>query len=219
MTDRHPLGRDTHRDKRFAKVGPRAVLTSALPPVLQFGLCICILLWSTGCGTERQTANGAWERDFELAMREATSDFERGALADGEISRAEYEEAVSRYVECANGAGLVVTPIPIGGYYNYEVTGPTNDDVMSSCGKGTTRLIESLYVGMLTNPNQVDYHELMVQCFRDAGLVGPEYSADDYRNLGVVVDGNGASTPGTGSLPFDDTDPRFTACLVNPSAR
>lgn len=185
---------------------------------------LLLVLALAACGNgggQGTSADGVWAADFDLAREAATTEFEREALQDNEVSRAEYEEAVGRYVKCLNDGGLAAKAIPAadGSYYNYEVAGETDDDLMTSCALGTTRQIESLYVGQLTNPNQIDASELMVQCFRDRGLIGDDYSVDEYKALGTVVDSDGFVTAGTGSLPFDDTDPRFLLCLSNPSKR
>src|SRR5437762_5310427 len=97
------------------------------------------------------------------ADRQATSDFERQVFADGRVTEAEYEEAVDRYVRCANERGVEVTKLrQPAGYYGYTYTEvPAADGILSSCAEGTTVLIEPIYVAMVTNPQAADMDDLI----------------------------------------------------------
>ena len=61
---------------------------------------LCVLttaIAGAGCSGPA-TATNPYSEDFRQAKEFATSDFERAVLEDGEITRAEYEEAMQRYV-------------------------------------------------------------------------------------------------------------------------
>lgn len=144
---------------------------------------------------------------YEEALRAATSDFERAVLGDGEITRAEYEEAVERYVSCMADAGIEVGLHEQGGYYTYSsAAAPGFDATHDRCAEGTTLLIAGLYVARLTNPGAEDYDELIVACLIRAGLVEADYTAERF---------TADATDQT--LPFDDASAGFDGCMANPT--
>jgi hypothetical protein len=171
-----------------------------------------------GCAGSEPATDHPYRADFEAASGQATSDFERGVLGDFEISRAEYEEAVDRYVRCASDLGVQLSAVPQGGYYVFEhVAASTSaaqsvDGVVRQCRAGTIDLIEPLYVGLLTNPNKEDRDQLVVACFIDKGLAPEGYTVEEFR--GDRGSGQEQRPP---DFPFDEQDPRFIECMVNPS--
>lgn len=161
------------------------------------------------------SAGGAYAAQFEQARQAATSDFERDVLADDEITRAEYEEAYQRYVDCMAGKGITVSLLDQGGRYFVSVAAEDDEAFQDeereegSCVEGTTALISPLYVQILTNPNQEDEDELIVACLIDLGLADPSFTAEQWKELGAQ--GQNAQ------WPFDKEDRRYGACLLNPS--
>ncbi|MFC6080652.1 hypothetical protein [Sphaerisporangium aureirubrum] len=149
--------------------------------------------------------------DLERARKQAVSDFEKQVLADREITRPEYDEAVRRYVSCMKAHGLGFEAV-LGdyGYYTYVETpsSPRHDAIHLVCRRGTTFLIESLYTEIITNPGHRDLDELRAACFVRKGLAPKDYSGDSSK-----ADGR----RGYEGAPFDKEDPRFQQCLANPS--
>lgn len=86
----------------------------------------------------------------DQAKEQSTSEFESEALADDEITRDEYEQAVSLYMDCLTDAGLDATAEQQpSGLYQYAIRydeGTTEADPAEySCALGTTYLVEPLY--------------------------------------------------------------------------
>jgi hypothetical protein len=181
-------------------------------PVTALAACLVVglLVGCSASGGESDAPN-PYRGDFELALASATSDFERQVLADLVISRAEYEEAVARYVECANDGGVELEAVPQGDYYVYRHAGMGSsdiDEVLDGCSQGTVALIEGLYIATVTNPNREGIDELRVACLKRQGLVDDAYTVDEY------VAARSASPP---AFPFDPEDPRARECRINPS--
>jgi hypothetical protein len=119
------------------------------------------------------------------AARQATSEFERKVLSDGRITRDEYDEAVHRYVACANSRGIPMTAQleePSHAYFEYTVSNPSpaGQSIMDACTKGTTALIEPLYTEMVMNPTHTDLNALTAKCLIRKGLAPKSYSGRDF---------------------------------------
>lgn len=165
----------------------------------------------------------AWAAEFELARAAATSDFERQVLADDEITRAEYEEAVQLYVECAHDAGVDISPVEQDGAYIYAVDGLIDDAtdlVLDDCAVGTTMQIEGLYSSIATNPDNEDWWGLFLRCMKDSGLVEEDATLAEVQQAiaisSVTSDGE-VVEQGEWSAPFPDDDPAFVACFTDPA--
>jgi len=128
----------------------------------------------------------------------------RSVLSDGKISRAEYVETVDDFVSCVRKQGVDISAKEQFGYFTYEVKDRAADDQIAACS-GSIATIEAIYVEVLTNPEAVDYSQLVVSCLRRAGLVSSEYTS-------AQLDADSSS----GSMPFDASDPAFTRCSKNP---
>ncbi|RCV55492.1 hypothetical protein [Marinitenerispora sediminis] len=155
---------------------------------------------------------------FEQARASATSDFEREvfdrAIENGEISADDYEEAFSRYRQCAQDAGLEESyERQPDGIYQIQPS-PFEDDTASQryqdlsieCADGTTMRIEALYRTQISNPDLLeDGREVTLQCLVEAGLVPADYTVEqlheDFQN-------------GFEDAPFDPMDATAQDCLV-----
>ena len=173
--------------------------------------CLLVTLLVAGtsaCGaTGSDAPKGPYSADIQQAKAKTTSDFQRQVLADGKITRAEYEEAVDRYVSCMNSHGAEISKtLNSAGYYYYSQPGVASPSSWTTkCADDSTGFVESLYVQMLRNPNHIDENELMAQCLvrsrlAPAGYTGKKYAEDQKA-----------------AFPFSADDPRFNACLDNPS--
>lgn len=176
----------------------------------------------TGCSNTTRLEPSPYASWFEDAQRQATSQFEKDALADGEISRAEYEEAMQRYVACIADNGSNVELEDQTGYYIYVISGDTDlyDRVADGCREGTIRFIETLFVETFTNPQNMDFDELTAQCMVALGVVNPPFTKENFLE---TMNRSGAETTNVDPLPIDPrsqeimNDQRTQNCMSNPS--
>ncbi len=158
------------------------------------------------------TGGGSYASLFEQARQQATSDFEREVLADDQITRAEYEEATQLWVECLAGKGVEVKLQDQGGYYTAGVPAENSEGFEENsdlCAEGTTAVIEPLYIQILQNPGNEDPTELIVACLIETGLADSSFTVEQWNEL--------SSQGQNAQWPFDIEDPRWGACLTNPS--
>ncbi|MGC4108258.1 MAG: hypothetical protein QM753_18210 [Thermomicrobiales bacterium] len=171
-------------------------------------------------------SDNPYAREFADARERATSDFERGVLADDLITHAEYAEAVDRFITCMHDAGFDVVAVPspdVPGMWWYESRIPDvsmastpateayladQNEAFDRCSTGTTFQIESLYHAILTNPTNADPATLSVECMKLTGLAKDDYTTDDFTE-------NFAQEGGT--FPFEVADARFGSCINNPN--
>lgn len=189
--------------------------------------CVAALTLLTGalaaCSSP-EPARGPYAADIELARAQASSDFEKDVLADAKISRAEYEEAVQRFVTCVNTSGAKVATEDQSGYYIYRVDGDVEayDGVRDKCQKGTNGLIEALYVDQLTNPDKRPLADLMAACFRKYGVAPPNFTTEDMKPLlSSQQDLVAANDPGGDWEGYDfdpSTNPKASDCFSNPAS-
>lgn len=176
----------------------------ALPVVLTAAFLL------QGCDHDSQKSAASPYHDIILQERSnATSDFERSVLEDGEITRAEYTEATQRYVDCMTDQGLSASREDHYGVFTYRIDNltPAQDKIATDCSLGTTFIIEGLYTGILQNPQQGDPREPFVRCFIASGLVDEDYTAEDYSS---------DTSSKRAHFPFDTEDPRYLECMYNP---
>ncbi|GIF10103.1 hypothetical protein [Actinoplanes teichomyceticus] len=175
------------------------------------GTLVALLAATSGCGgsDEKVSSKDPYAAEVRQAQQQAKTDFERQVLADGAVTKAEFDEAVQRYVKCAKDRGVEIEPIAVGGYYNYRtVKSDESEAVSTECGTGTTRLIEPLYVDRLMNPEKKDMDELTLACLRKNGVVPDGYTVEQFKK---------AAEQGFSGAPFDPDGAKFQACMANPS--
>ncbi len=163
-----------------------------LATVLSFGVA--------ACGGGQASFEGPYANDFQYYMDHATSDFEREVLSDGVITRAEYEEANQRYLTCMyefyppDGPDRAKNfPNRTGTYdhgieFSWEHSQSADfEDLLAlyqvredSCMKDNVLDIHLLYGRILDNPEGITQESLEVQRLIACGLVGPEYSINNY---------------------------------------
>ncbi len=165
-------------------------------------------------GCSGSAANdGPYAEDFEGARSHATTAFERDVLDDGAISRAEYEEAFQRFGVCLQAAGQDATFETQAGFMTFSIAGRGRtaqdvDAVVSQCQKGTTELIEPLYISVVRNPQNEYYWDVVVRCLQRKGLVDAAFTAEDYLHY---------FRDQAGSVPFDPEGTDAQLCASNPS--
>ena len=178
---------------------------------------ILAALLCAGCSTAHQTpqATSPWAAEVSAAALRASSDFERQVLGDGEITRAEYEEANQRYVACAKAEGVDIDLIDNDGFYTYSVrVSEQGDQVQMRCAIGTVRIIAGLYEDVQQNPLKQDPDELTIQCLVRIGLEQPGYSLEDYEADRDAIYGKGRGSSSPGELTPKEN--RFLDCVSNP---
>jgi hypothetical protein len=169
-----------------------------------------------GCSSSVGSASrNPWRSTILAAAKNANSSFERQVLADGTITKAEYQEAVHRYVACAQDHGLVFdAAIQTSGLYQYSLSGQTaasatsRQPVLDGCARGTTALIEPLYGDLVQNPNKKDLMLVFAECFVRKGVAPHGYSSGDFKRDAAA---NFVNPSLNARSPF------FAACLQNPS--
>lgn len=174
-----------------------------------------VVMAVAACGSEdvEAGAGGPYRAQIVQARQQAASDFQRDVLADGTITKAEYDEAVNRYVQCLGDKGVAVTAADNGGgYYQYAVASGQDAKFQQwsdPCAKGTTDLIEDLYIQMLTNPSGGDIDDAVAACLVRKGLVDKSFTGSELKRLN-------AADPRGENLPYDSADPEAIACETNP---
>lgn len=169
----------------------------------------------SSCSAAPERPDDPYATVIENASAQATSDFERSVFADRQVTRPEYEEAVTRYVRCAHEHGVQLSTIPQAGYFVYTFPdGGDADAVLSRCVDGTTALIEPIFVATLTNPHRDDMDDLIAACVVRSGLATPGYTGAQIKAEKEAARRAGREI----NLPFDEEDPRFAACMADPTA-
>lgn len=160
---------------------------------------------STGCAAATSDTSNPYAALFEQARSQATTDFERAALEDDEITRAEYEEGVNRYVECMASQGASVSPIDQFGYFVFETSdSAAYERADPQCRLGTIEHVEPLYVDILTNPQMQPHLVLVAECLTARGVVEPGFDDADLQRALDEEDSAVAAAP------------EFAECMANP---
>lgn len=171
------------------------------------------ILVLAGCNSPSIASNSPYREDFEIAINEAESQFQRDVLADFAISFAEYEEAAVRWVQCVEAAGYSASFERQGELHQYSTSGAGSEGAADSCRESTLAHIEPLYAALVWNPEKKDWDELYAECLVDRGVVTEPFSGADYREAEMEY---GPDDP---RRPWKDDDPEARACFDNPSAR
>jgi hypothetical protein len=185
----------------------------------RFGAAIALLLLLAlpACSKKTKAPTGPWASQIAASKRQASSEFERRVFADNTITRAEYEEAVHRYITCLNGRRVQMSADQQSdGTYQYSAPGPADsarDAAMAACSHGTTELISPLYTGILQNPKHVDPYVAMAACIVKKGKAPAGFTGAQLKDLlGRYNSMN--DIPAT--APINGKDQTVVACLRPP---
>lgn len=153
---------------------------------------------------------------YEMAKDAATSDFEREVLADGEVTREEYEEAHQLWLECVQrvyppdgdptakliaqddgtyGYALHFEAEPDEGSLYDERGNEIHQGVFDECMVGTIAEIAAVYNDTVALAEVQSYSALAVECLRREGIVDDSYTEENYRADGAAA--SESASPGT----------------------
>lgn len=172
--------------------------------------------------------------EVRAAASKVSTQFQRDVLKDGVVTRAEYLEAMNRYVSCMADYGLKVILTDHNGYYSTAIASDhrlTEEDNAAEfgCVSGSIMYIGDLYQRSIIDPDNRGYENQVYDCAKGLGVIPPGYTEQNYlvdttRNaVAVHVGPNGEiiDAPTTDvappPFPFDYNDPRYTACQANPA--
>lgn len=178
----------------------------------RYGACALILVTGlAACGQGQSVdSEDPWSPEFERALLESTSDFEREVLNDGEVTRAEYDEAVGLYLECLRDQGLAIDAhADNNGIYSYSFVGSDTDfydEIDFECRPGTIEIIEPLFIEVERNPANLPPLVRFTECLEGEGLIEAGTEPEEVERLLNEQDH---------SLPIDvDTDfEKIAVCL------
>lgn len=145
---------------------------------------LAFVISSCGVASENDKA-GMYESDWNYAIQNASTDFERNVLKDREISRDEYVEALDMYVACIHDSGAEVALEENAGVFYYAIGANTKlyDENADRCSQGTKDLIEPLYLNELTNPEKLDYDLVTASCLVARKVVDEPFTGADLIQL------------------------------------
>ncbi|OII15836.1 hypothetical protein BIU97_14335 [Curtobacterium sp. MCBA15_009] len=188
-------------------------------------LVVTIALASTGCATipaepGRPSARtdvtlehaGPWSDEFKAALDDGASDYEASILADGRITTEEVEGAHEQVRRCLADSSLGITYDPDGGFrlhpFDREVDEGFfgwSDPILRACEKRYDEYVTYLYEQTRRNPERLDDAEITVPCLRKAGLVGRDYTEQQWRE---DLDAD--------TLPHFELDDKARQCMLDP---
>lgn len=151
---------------------------------------------------------GPYADAFASHYRDATSEFAKEALGDGEISEAEFTESLSRFKRCLSDSGITMTVFNFDGSYSTKSDPSVSSDeghaIATRCSRSSDEdLIVSLYTWVRQNPRNEDENKLVAACLASEGVVPSTFTGEHY-----------SEALETGDLPFGD-DPRAQTVLAS----
>ncbi|WP_144710195.1 hypothetical protein [Curtobacterium pusillum] len=152
------------------------------------------------------------DRRVPGCTRRRSVPFEERILADGSVTPEEVEAAHDRVRRCLADSGLGINYDPDGGFELQSLDGKypdgffeRSDPILRSCEKRADEYVTYLFEETRRNPERRDDAEITVPCLQAAGLVGKDYSEQQWR------DDYDADT-----LPFDSTSDEAVQCRLDP---
>lgn len=152
--------------------------------------------------------SGPWADLFRSAYSAATTDLQRTILADEKITDQENNEVRTAFVSCMAGFNVQVELQERDSIKSQAPAGMTDEkyeEISKECRTETSSQISGLYFQINRNPENKDEFAIMADCLSRSGLVEKGYSAKDYESGFSAQD-----------FPFDETDPRYRACGLDP---
>lgn len=140
---------------------------------------VALAVAPSGC-TASPEFEGPWAAEFESAYADATTDFQREVLADGQITRDEYAEATDRYVQCMDDRGFDVEISDNDGLNGYAFREEPGIEAASDECFVELIPIEALYGSTFGNPDNRPPSELYAECFVRHGFAEPGFTGADW---------------------------------------
>jgi len=169
-----------------------------------------------GADAETPPEISTWVRNYVdgLLADPNLSAFEREVFADFIVTDEEYREAETRFSQCMEDRGWIVTFEP--GYSTLVVAAPGNsaspvgpgyDAVFEACQTGTLGQIQPVYLEAKYNPQSLSLTEQIRACFADLNnpLVNAMSDEQLFDFLNAVAEGRERVEPSEG------------VCIIDPS--
>ena len=144
--------------------------------------------------------SGPWASEFERVYQEATNDFVRRIVADGELTLPEMREAAVRTMECFESVDAIFRIVEIG-YGAFSVTfdvpdGMTVEEALNVFTTEESVACEAEYFNELwglwnlirANPDAVDLDVLTAECLIRHGLADSGLTGRKFREAASVCD-------------------------------
>lgn len=140
---------------------------------------------AAGAATSVPAFSGPWAEQLDSRYRNAGSDFERSALADGRITDAEFAQTKDRLSTCFSDHGITFRGFDAVGALQYKLgTGMSSgrgNQVVTECSASSgENSIGFLYFQMKRNPENLANDLIISRCMVANGAVPVSYSAKDY---------------------------------------
>lgn len=185
-------------------------------------MSVALVVLCGGCaGNEQKPVTGAWGAEWEDARKNASSEFEKAVLSDGEITQDEYVEAMDLYVECIEDNGSAVSLHESAGVFSYEIGADIAhyDAVADKCSEGTSGIIEPLYLDSTQNPNKLPWKTVIADCLVARGVANEGFTGNDLDSLRdkAVENDDGSYSDPIADQILGSTE--YEECMMNPSFR
>lgn len=167
--------------------------TGAMAVMVLIAGCVTTEGEYDGGSTGEEKLAGSLSELFEQALDDETNPFvidvlDR-AIETGKIAQEDYDEAHRLYRVCMSDAGYEESYEQLANG-SYKIAPPALDgqeaveeymSVGSDCSDELAP-VESLFILQQGNPDLLaDPEQVVVQCLNEAGLVGADYTAEDFR--------------------------------------
>ncbi|WP_353708225.1 hypothetical protein ABRQ22_00700 [Cellulosimicrobium sp. ES-005] len=166
----------------------RRVAAAALAALVPL-LAACGTPDSVGSSVDDGTAvdvpafDGPYAAEFTAFYSDAGSDFARQALADEEITDAEYAEMEEKFRTCLEAEGVTFSGFEPDGSYEASPLPDGSDpyEVVKTCERESSAdTVGALHDIMASNPDNLDVPTIMAECLVRREVVPAGYAADDY---------------------------------------
>lgn len=159
-------------------------------------------------------AAGPWADAFREALDADVSDSEARVLADGRVTTQELEDAHTKVDKCLRDSELTISYFADGGFEVGSTVGksPSNDigrtnKILEACESKFDQSITFLFEETRRNPGKLDDAKITVPCLRKAGLVGRDYTEEQWRK-----------DQDADAFPFDSMGEQAKQCALDPLA-
>lgn len=136
-------------------------------------------------GGDALHVTGPWATDFADAYSRATTEVERAALQDGEISAQEVSDMRGRFVGCLSAEGVSEVSFASDGSFSFQLPTGANPDAVNAQVDECSVSAGEVTIGALAswierNPQHLDESTIMAACLVRQGVVDKSYSAIEY---------------------------------------